>query len=161
MAGTATVTGSLTVTSSTATVGGTQVVAVAPGSNGNVLTSNGTAWTSAAPASSGVTSAIAGNGITVSSATGAVTISQDIYTGTSATNTSYPIGSYVLAANDPCGAGHAVSSTTTIYNRSGSGTPGIYSYAVSPGTLAALTGTWRCRGAVQNGGNSQLWQRTA
>ena len=45
-----------------------------PGTNGNVLTSNGTIWTSAA-ATGGVTSCIAGTGITVSSATGAVTIS--------------------------------------------------------------------------------------
>jgi hypothetical protein len=39
----------------TATVGGVAAVAVAPGTNGNVLTSNGTAWTSATPASTGIT----------------------------------------------------------------------------------------------------------
>jgi hypothetical protein len=48
---------------------------VAPGSNGNILTSNGSTWTSAAPAGGGVTSAVAGNGIAVSGATGAVTFS--------------------------------------------------------------------------------------
>ncbi len=37
----------------TLTVGGTSAIAVAPGTNGNILTSNGTTWTSAAPASSG------------------------------------------------------------------------------------------------------------
>lgn len=46
---------------------------VAPGSNGNILTSNGTTWVSSAPAGGGVTSAVAGNGISVSGATGAVT----------------------------------------------------------------------------------------
>jgi hypothetical protein len=46
---------------------------VAPSTNGNVLTSNGTTWVSQAPAGGGVTSAVAGNGISVSGATGAVT----------------------------------------------------------------------------------------
>ena len=41
----------------TLTVGGVAAVAVAPSTSGNVLTSNGTAWTSAAP-SSGVATAI-------------------------------------------------------------------------------------------------------
>lgn len=45
--GNITVGNNLTVTG-TATIGGTSVVAVAPGSSGNVLTSNGTVWTSAA-----------------------------------------------------------------------------------------------------------------
>ena len=43
VAGTATITGATT-------VGGVAVVAVAPSTSGNVLTSNGTLWTSAAPA---------------------------------------------------------------------------------------------------------------
>lgn len=46
------VTGTLSATS-TISQNGTNVVAVAPGTNGNVLTSNGTIWTSAAPAASG------------------------------------------------------------------------------------------------------------
>jgi hypothetical protein len=37
--------------------------AVAPGSNGNILTSNGTTWTSTAPAAGGVTSVATGNGL--------------------------------------------------------------------------------------------------
>ena len=45
--GNVTVGNNLTVTG-TATVGGTAVVAVAPGTSGNLLTSNGSAWTSAA-----------------------------------------------------------------------------------------------------------------
>lgn len=45
-----TITGNATV-GGTLTVGGVNAVAVAPGANGNVLTSNGTVWTSAAPAS--------------------------------------------------------------------------------------------------------------
>lgn len=49
--------------------------AVAPGANGQVLTSNGTTWVSQAPAGGGVTSLVAGSGISVSAATGAVTVS--------------------------------------------------------------------------------------
>jgi hypothetical protein len=64
---------------------------VAPGTTGNLLTSNGTTWTSAAPPAGGVTSAVAGNGIAVSGATGAVTIS--------AAAPSYDsVGSYCLGA---------------------------------------------------------------
>ena len=46
---------------------------VAPGTSGNLLTSNGTTWASSAPAAS-VTSLTAGTGISVSASTGAVTI---------------------------------------------------------------------------------------
>jgi hypothetical protein len=46
------VTGTLSSTG-TLSQNGTSVVAVAPGTNGNLLTSNGTIWTSAAPAASG------------------------------------------------------------------------------------------------------------
>lgn len=47
--GTSTLTGNVAA-SGTLTIGGVAAVAVAPGTNGNVLTSNGTIWTSAAPA---------------------------------------------------------------------------------------------------------------
>jgi hypothetical protein len=59
---------------------------VAPGANGNVLTSDGTTWTSATPAGGGVTS-ITGtaNQVLASASTGAVTLStpQSIGTGSS------------------------------------------------------------------------------
>lgn len=60
--GNATVGGTLNVTGAStlaggATIGGVAAVAVAPGANGNVLTSNGTTWTSSAP-STGVATAI-------------------------------------------------------------------------------------------------------
>jgi hypothetical protein len=45
-----------------------------PGTSGNVLTSNGSAWVSSAPSGGGVTSVTAGTGISVSASTGAVTI---------------------------------------------------------------------------------------
>jgi hypothetical protein len=55
--GNASVGGDLTVTGA-ATVGGVAVVAVAPSTAGNVLTSNGSAWTSAAPSGGTTPSAI-------------------------------------------------------------------------------------------------------
>ena len=54
--------------------GTSAVQVVAPGANGNLLTSNGTTWTSAAPAAS-VTALAAGTGISVSGSTGSVTVS--------------------------------------------------------------------------------------
>lgn len=53
--------------------GTSAVQVVAPSTNGNLLTSNGTTWTSAAPAAS-VTALAAGTGISVSASTGSVTI---------------------------------------------------------------------------------------
>lgn len=47
---------------------------VAPGTSGNVLTSNGTTWVSSTPTSSGVTSITASTGLSASSSTGAVTL---------------------------------------------------------------------------------------
>lgn len=67
-------TGSTALTANNVILGnGTSAVQfVAPSTAGNVLVSNGTTWTSGG---AGVTSAVAGNGIAVSSATGAVTFS--------------------------------------------------------------------------------------
>ena len=77
-----------------------------PGASGNVPVSNGTAWVSQSY-STGVTSAIAGTGISVSSATGAVTITNTapataaaqarawvtFYGSTGAINNSYNVSS--------------------------------------------------------------------
>jgi hypothetical protein len=105
-------TGSATLTANAVLLGnGTSAVQViSPLTAGNVLTSNGTTWTSAAPPAGGVTSAVAGSGIAVSSATGAVTIS--------AAAPSYnDIGSYVYgfitSLNAPFSAGAALSAGTS------------------------------------------------
>lgn len=72
-------TGAVTLTANAVLIGnGTSAVtAVAPSTDGNVLTSNGTAWTSAAPASSGgtVTSVATGTGLTGGTITTSGTIS--------------------------------------------------------------------------------------
>ena len=122
---------------------GTAATSVAPSTSGNLLTSNGTSWTSAAPPSSGVTSAVAGNGITVSGATGAVTISQDFYTGSSSTNTSFPISSYLLAIGTSTPTLRNASSALYYSTTSPQGN-GTYQFGSANGV--ALSGTWRTRG---------------
>jgi len=101
----------------------------------------------------GVTSLTAGNGITVSGATGAVTISQDIYTGSTNTNTSYPIGSYLFVSDQ--NSNNPLNNTTvTVYNSSG-----VW-YTFNTGT--AVAGTWKTRGRDTNTYNSFfLMQRIA
>lgn len=86
-------TGAATLTANNVLLGnGTSALqAVAPGTTGNLLTSNGTTWTSAAPPAGGVTSAVAGNGVAVSAATGAVTFS-------AAAPTFNSVGSYAFVA---------------------------------------------------------------
>ena len=70
--------------------GTSAIQTVAPSTNGNVLISNGTTWTSAA-LTAVVTSAVAGNGIAVSGATGAVTFA-------AACPTQNTVGSYCFSA---------------------------------------------------------------
>ena len=88
----------------------------------NISGNAATATTATTASNGGVTSVSAGNGISVSSTTGAVTVNQDFYTGTSSGNTSYPIGSYVA--------------TTTLNTN----------YAMNATIDTGFTGTWRVRG---------------
>jgi hypothetical protein len=131
--------------------GTSAVQGVAPSTSGNLLTSNGTTWVSSAL--SAVTSAVAGNGITVSGATGAVTISQNIYTGSSVPNTDYPIGTTIIVATFSQTIYVNQSSVVYIYYYTG----GLYAttffnynpnYGGGGWTLASLAGTWRSRGIV-------------
>jgi hypothetical protein len=119
---------------------------VAPSTNGNVLTSNGTTWVSQASSSGGVTSAIAGNGIAVSGATGAVTFSV-------ACPTFNTVGSYAGAGSDSvtgfnltAGSNYSVGSGNG-QMRSGAvasdGTNGFY-----PLTNNNLSGTWKWMSAT-------------
>jgi hypothetical protein len=102
------------------------VQAVAPGSSGNVLTSNGTTWSSVALPAGGVTS--------LNGETGAIT------------NTSlYAIGSYVAGFN-PANTGVAVSLNTT-YAGSTIRVGGITSGNNITG-VQTPSGTWRALGAI-------------
>jgi hypothetical protein len=111
------------------------------------------AWQSPA---GGVTSLAAGGGITVSGSTGAVTVSQDFYTGTSGTNTSFPIGSYIITG----GSSDVIASTATIYVQTSSAS--TYFTKTSGAGRTAITGTWRARGSGDGSSEmGSLWQRTA
>jgi hypothetical protein len=124
----------------------------------------------------GVTSIVAGTGISINTSTGAVTItnastangtvtsvsgtngltgtvttsgslSLDYYTGTTVNNTSYPIGSYLLIGYSG-GAGfvNQNASTPSLYSPPSAGS-GSVTYSVSQGSgSSALSGTWRSRG---------------
>jgi hypothetical protein len=128
---------------------------VAPGANGNILTSNGTTWTSAAPASSGVTSLTAGNGITVSGSTGAVTVSLDVYNGSAGNNTNYPIGTTVTVLTSSSKVNNAAS---TLYVSTSSSTTG---FTTNSSGSFALTGTWRARGQCSSlGCGEYYWLHT-
>ena len=154
-------TGLATLTANNVVLGnGTSAVQfVAPSTTGNLLTSDGTTWTSAAPPAGGVTSAVAGNGIAVSGATGAVTISLDYYTGSTSSNTSYPIGSYLFMVANNTGT-----TNSSVPNMRVNDAYAYFQNSIVAGT--ALSGTWRWRGygildGCNNAAGASLAQRTA
>jgi hypothetical protein len=139
-------TGAATLTANNVVLGaGTSAVKfVAPGTSGNVLVSNGTTWSSG---TGGVSSAVAGNGISVSGATGAVTFTL----GATAQNA---VGSVVWAASTTylttgaasnIAAGTTVAGSTLSYRTfaGAASEPDIRTFQ-SYGSLG-LTGTWRCQ----------------
>jgi hypothetical protein len=121
--------------------GTSAVQLVAPSTNGNVLTSNGTTWTSATPASSAPTTA------QVLSATAGATAGA--------------VGTYCYASRGGSGQNKAIAFGTT-YAGSGLQTSGISSNDCGVTSIngdAALSGTWRGMGASsgsQFGGASTL-----
>lgn len=133
-------TGATTLTANNVLLGnGTSALqAVAPGTTGNLLTSNGTTWTSAAPPSGGVTSAVAGNGVAVSAATGAVTFS-------AAAPTFNSVGSYVQGYAYRTGSN--ISSGDTFAAGVSNNQVGSYGGAYS-GAVNNLSGTWRWMGGT-------------
>jgi hypothetical protein len=118
------------------------VQAVAPGSSGNVLTSNGTTWTSAALPAGGVTSLNGQTGAITDTAYGAIgsyvvawdnSISAYNNTTYTATNTTTAGSNLLMLANNSGGAGSSLGSIMDI----------------SGLTSASLTGTWRRLGAYR------------
>ena len=101
-----------------------------------------------APAA-GVTSITAGNGLTGGTITSSGTIALDMYTGTSSTNTSYPIGTYL-----GCDSNYNVSPVVTTYPINSqkplyrSNTSPQYSICLGSSSATALAGTWAIRGGV-------------
>ena len=129
---------------------GSALQVVAPSTSGNVLTSNGTTWTSTAPSGGGVTSAVAGNGVAVSAATGAVTFSASA----PAFNT---VGSYCNIGTDAPGTSTHTITSGSNYS-AGIGASQIYSHSISNTNdiaLNNLSGTWKFMGATATCGYSQ------
>jgi len=154
-------TGAATLTANNVVLGnGTSAVQfVAPSTAGNVLVSNGTTWTSGG---AGVSSAVAGNGISVSASTGAVTFAV-------AAPSFNSIGSYVWAYFYVPGGGGTQTVTSGSNYSAGSGAAQIQSYATSSGVSNAtisqnnLSGTWKWMSATTSvtpstevGSNSQI-----
>lgn len=80
----------------------------------------------------------------------------DMYTGTSGTNTTFPVGSYLLGESQP----DNLASTITLYvQTSAAGSAVMRTSSVG---RTALTGTWRARGSGAGTAEvGSLWQRTA
>jgi hypothetical protein len=118
--------------------GTSNVQFVAPSTSGNLLTSNGTTWTSAAPPAGGVTSAVAGNGIAVSGATGAVTIS--------AAAPSYgSVGSYIHGRITSAAAGITAGTSYAAGGGASQVQSSINGFSVPTNNLS---GTWRNMGGT-------------
>lgn len=105
-------TGATTLTANNVILGnGTSVVqVVAPGSNGNILTSNGSTWTSAAPAGGGVTSLNGQTGAITNTTIDNIGCSVNVYVGLSSPvpnagdgseygNTNYTVGSTIAGSS--------------------------------------------------------------
>jgi hypothetical protein len=93
----------------------------------------------------GVTSIGAGNGISVNTNTGAVTVSQDIYTGTDKYNTSFPIGTVIL-----CQTIARAEIASTIIAAVFTSPYAIYQFYEYSGFGNILTGTWRARSGTSS-----------
>jgi hypothetical protein len=130
--------------------GTSAVQVVAPGTSGNILTSNGTTWQSVAPAGGGVTS--------LNGQTGAIT------------NTSlYAIGSYIFGRPQNI-TDYAVNSTiagSSLYtipiDADWNGSSWVYWGRGGSGTVTLInTGTWRCMSTARTTGSNGmggLWVR--
>ncbi len=154
-AGNVTIAGSLTA----ASIAGV-TVAVANGGTGQTTYTNGQLLIGNTTGNTLTKATLtAGSGISITNGTGSITVALDYYTGSSDTNTSFPIGSY-LNINGSATARNG-SATLYYYNFSNNS----YQDFSSQGT--ALAGTWRNRGTVSSPvypcGSSftTLYQRTA
>jgi len=131
--GTLGVTGATTLAAATATsmsVAGTPVIAVAPGTSGNILKSNGTSWQSVANSGGSVTSITAGTGLSG----GTITTSGTIALVT----TLNAVGTYAMCF-DVSGS-LSPGSTTAGSNLYYSNANGNYPSSPQP------SGTWQCMG---------------
>jgi len=145
-------TGATTLTSNNVILGNgsSAVQFVAPGTSGNVLTSNGTTWSSSAPASSGVTSFSAGTtGFTPSTATtGAVTLAGTLAIangGTGATSSSTAATALGVGTGDsPTFAGLNIDTNLGVDGQWNTSGLTVYANGVTPqhdGPLHVMSGS--------------------
>ena len=140
-------TGAATLTANNVLLGnGTSAVqTVAPGASGNILTSNGTTWTSSTPAAGGVTSVATGNGLqggTITS-TGTLSVACPSYNS---------VGSYIWGGFD--GAAGSTNMTNNTNYSAGNGGQQVQSavaFSQSNGGRGYqltnnLSGTWKQMG---------------
>ena len=106
------------------------------------LTVGGTSITGGA--SGTVTSITAGTGLSGGTITTSGTIALDVYTGTTATNQTYPVGTYVVSS------GMTSPTVNGAYNVYSPASAGGTSFATTSqsGSSVLLTGTWRARGLI-------------
>jgi hypothetical protein len=131
-----------------------------------ISVSGGTGAVTVTASGGGVTSAVAGNGITVSGATGAVTFSLDVYSGTSAQQTSYPVGSYFVGnSNAGLAPGNLNQSVPYVWTFNASYTLQQLNMATSSGSpggyFVSVAGTWRSRGQCSATDSYWLIQRVS
>ena len=138
------------------------------GTSGQVLTSGGPssapAWATPTSNPGTVTSITAGNGLTGGTITGSGTIALDVYTGTSYTNSTYPVGTNIIVSTDS--VSYNINTSITPYSPPTTGNSIFGRTSMGTGSVA-LTGTWRCRGQVFSYANcgstyyTHMFQRVA
>jgi|LakMenEpi03Aug12_release.lakeMendotaPanAssembly.Ray.scaffolds.fasta_scaffold245401_3 hypothetical protein len=157
-------TGAATLTANNVVLGnGTSAVQfVAPSTTGNLLTSNGTTWTSAAPPSSGVTSLNGQTGAVVTSswnvigsiASAAASITTSLKPNDTIAGSSLYYPTAFTTSTNVNSEGISSLPTTTWDNgvgtvirtvSGGAGSP----YSVPGGSVSTLTGTWRALSVVR------------
>lgn len=115
---------------------------VAPSTSGNVLTSNGTTWTSSAPAATGVTSVATGNGLSG----GTITSTGTLVIACPSFNS---VGSYTLGY---ISNGATTTITAGSNYSAGGGNLQFISCSIpsssAPATQNNLSGTWKVMGAT-------------
>jgi hypothetical protein len=132
--------------------------------NGTGVTlSNGSTQAVAWPGNTGtVTSVATGNGLTGGTITTTGTISLDVYTGSTATYTTYPIGTCIWVARFSCAPTVALNQTISVYINNSLANFGQFSDVNIGGTGAAsLAGTWKHRGGTGGVNGSGVAQRVA
>jgi hypothetical protein len=136
---------------------------VAPGTTGNVLTSNGTTWTSAAPPAGGVTS--------FNTRTGAVTLSTSDVLTANADATAGAIGTYAFMRDSTSSgslnfgstrAGSSLAPAALLSNGSFTYTDdsGVGNASHNIGIGSTQSGTWRCMGVSSTTANDFIGRST-